>query len=259
MPNVHVVREGAVATIVLDDPARKNAMSVDLGDALRQRVRELAADSTLRAAVITGAGGAFSAGGDLSMLERLRTSSSDEARAFMLEFYAKFLSVLDLGVPVIAAVDGPAIGAGLALALACHLAIVGEDAKLALNFASLGLYPGMGSTYFAPRRMGEQRAAEILLTGRRFDGREAVGIGAALEAVPSSEVLPRAKALAQTIADQGPLATRALADALGPDRPALAAALEREAREQARSYASEDLGEGLRAAAERRKPVFVGK
>ncbi|NUO52393.1 MAG: enoyl-CoA hydratase/isomerase family protein [Polyangiaceae bacterium] len=259
MPNVHVVREGAVATLVLDDPARKNAMSVDLGDALRQRVRELAGDPTLRAAVITGAGGAFSAGGDLSMLERLRTSKEDEARVFMLEFYGRYLSVLDLGVPLVAAVDGPAIGAGLAVALACHITIVAEDAKLALNFASLGLYPGMGSTYFAARRMGDQRAAEILLTGRRFDGREAVRIGAALEAVPANEVLPRAKALAQTIAEQGPLATRSLADALGPDRAALAAALEREAREQAKSYVSQDLGEGLRAAAERRKPAFVGR
>jgi enoyl-CoA hydratase/carnithine racemase len=259
MPKVHVVREGAIATIVLDDPARKNAMSVDLGDALRERVRELSGDSTLRAAVITGAGGAFSAGGDLSMLDRLRSSSQDEARTFMLEFYARYLSVLDLGVPLVAAVEGPAIGAGLAVALACHITIVDEDAKLALNFASLGLYPGMGSTYFARRRMGDQRAAEILLTGRRFDGREAVRIGAALEAVPAKEVLPRATALAQTIAEQGPIATRALADALGPDRSALAAALEREAREQARSYASDDLGEGLRAAAERRRPAFAGK
>jgi enoyl-CoA hydratase/carnithine racemase len=260
MPTVHLERPSPhVATLVLDDLARKNAMSPELGDALRARVDELKDDRSVRAVVLTGAGGAFSAGGDLAMLERLRSASRDEARTFMLGFYARYLSVLELDRPVVAAIAGPAIGAGLCVALACHLVIVDQDATLALNFASLGLFPGMGATYSAPRRLGADRAAEVLLTGRRFKGSDLAAWGGALEARPAAEVRPRAEELAASIAAQGPLATRSLALTLGPDREALARALEIEATEQSGSYASWDLGEGLRAAAERRAARFEGR
>ncbi|MRG95358.1 enoyl-CoA hydratase/isomerase family protein [Polyangium spumosum] len=259
MPDVHLERDGAVATLVLDDTRRKNAMSPELGDALAARVREVARDASVRAVVLSGAGDAFSAGGDLAMLERLRAASFAEARAFMLGFYARYLSITELDVPVVAAVRGPAIGAGLCVALACDLVIVDEDSRLALNFASLGLHPGMGATYLAPRRAGPERAAELLLTGRRFTGRDAAAWGMALEAVPAEHVRPRAAELAAQIAGNAPLVVRALKKSLGLDRAALAAALDREAYEQAVSYASEDLGEGLRAASEKRRPAFSGR
>jgi enoyl-CoA hydratase/carnithine racemase len=222
-------------------------------------VGELLGRADVRAVVLTGAGGAFSAGGDLAMLERLRSLPFEEARRFMLSFYARYLSVLDLPVPVVAAIEGPAIGAGLCVALACDVVVVSEDSKLALNFVQLGLHPGMGATYLTPRKVGAQRAAELLLTGRRFDGREAQAMGLALEAAPAGQVLPKAMALAKQIASGGPLAVRALRRGLSVDRPALQAALEREALAQAESYGSADLGEGLRAAAERRAPNFVGR
>lgn len=259
MPEVHLERDGAVVTLVLDDARRKNAMSPDLGDALAARARELAADAAVRAVVLTGAGDAFSAGGDLGMLEKLRRASFAEARAFMGGFYQRYLAVAELPVPVIAAVRGPAIGAGLCVALACDLLVVDEDSKLALNFVQLGLHPGMGATYLTPRRAGAQRAAELLLTGRRFTGRDAAAWGMALEALPGDRVLARARELAAQIADAAPLAVRALKAELGVDRAALLAALDREAYEQAVSYGSADLDEGLRAAAERRKPVFTGR
>jgi enoyl-CoA hydratase/carnithine racemase len=145
------------------------------------------------------------------------------------------------------------------VALACDLCVVGEESKLALNFVQLGLHPGMGATYFVPRRAGAQAAAELLLTGRRFDGREAVRLGLALEAAPAGGVLARARVLAGQIAANAPLATRALKQRLAPDRAALRTALEEEARFQAESYGSADLGEGLAAAAERRAPVFQGR
>lgn len=257
-PEVALVRDGDVAVLTLDDRARKNAMTVALGDALRARVEELRAAGWARAVVVHGAGGTFSGGGDLAMLERLRSANPAESERFMLEFYARYLSVTTLGVPTIAAIEGAAIGAGLAVAMACDLAIVDEDAKLALNFAQLGLHPGMGATYLLPRRVGAQRAAELLLTGRRFDGREAARIGVALEAVPAAEVLPRAQALAGQIARNAPLAVRALKASLGLDPAALRAALESEAFRQAESYGSADLGEGLAAAVERRAAVFTG-
>jgi enoyl-CoA hydratase/carnithine racemase len=259
MASVDLSFEAGVALLTLNDVARKNAMSPELGDLLQARVGELLGRADVRAVVLTGAGGAFSAGGDLAMLERLRSLPFEEARRFMLSFYGRYLSVLDLPVPVVAAIEGPAIGAGLCVALACDVVVVGEDSKLALNFVQLGLHPGMGATYLTPRKVGAQRAAELLLTGRRFDGREAQAMGLALEAAPAGQVLARALGLAKQIASGGPLAVRALRRGLAVDRVALQAALEREALAQAESYGSADLGEGLRAAAERRAPNFVGR
>lgn len=258
VPVVRTEVHDHVATLTLDDARRRNAMTPELGDALYDAVERLRDDASVRAVVLTGAGDAFSAGGDLKMLERLRSATFDESREFMLRFYARYLRVAELAVPVIAAVRGPAIGAGLCVAMACDLMVVDEASKLALNFAQLGLHPGMGATYLTPLRVGAARASELLYTGRRFDGREAAQMGLALEAVGADEVLPRARALAATIAANGPLAVRGLKKQLGLDRAALARALDAESRHQAESYASADLGEGLKAAAERRPPVFTG-
>lgn len=252
-----VLMADGVATVILD-AARKNAMTEELGDRLRDALTPLSTDPSVRAVVVTGAGDAFSAGGDLAMLERLRQSTAEEARAHMRAFYARYLSLLDVPVPTIAAVRGPAIGAGLCVALACDLLVVAEDAALALNFVKLGLHPGMAATLLAPLRLGRQRAAELLYTGRRFDGREAVQMGLALEAVPEDRVLSRAQALAADIATSAPLAVRALKRGLRLDEDALERALEHEARSQAESYGSEDLGEGLAALRERRAPKYRG-
>ncbi len=258
VPVVHVDVADGVATLTLDDARRRNAMTPELGDALYEAVERVRADGLVRAAVLTGAGDAFSAGGDLKMLERLRAASFDDAREFMLRFYARYLRVVELHVPVVAAVRGAAIGAGLCVAMACDLMVVDASAKLALNFAQLGLHPGMGATWLTPHRVGAQRAAELLYTGRRFDGAEAARMGLALEAVAADAALPRAQAIARQIASNGPLAVRALKRELGLDRAALTRALEAEARHQAESYGSRDLGEGLAAAAERRPPAFTG-
>ena len=257
MIQVRTVVRDAVATLILDDERRKNAMSPELGDALAEAVANLRSRRDVRAVVLTGAGDAFSAGGDLAMLERLRKVSPEESKAYMLGFYARYLSILDLSVPTVAAIRGPAIGAGLAVALACDLLVCDEDAKLASNFAKLGLYPGMGTTYFLERRVGALRAAELVLTGRRFSGRDALAWGMANAAVPSAEVLPCAEALASDVAASSPVTVRALKRAFSVDRKALDAALEREASCQSVSYGSDDLAEGLAAARERRLPRFV--
>jgi enoyl-CoA hydratase/carnithine racemase len=250
--------DGGVATLALDDPSRRNAMTPEMGDALRAAVDGLRARRDVRAVILTGNGSAFSGGGSLKMLEQLRGASRDQARAHMLEFYGKYLSILDLEVPVIAAVKGAAMGAGLALAIACDLCVVDRAAKLAFNFAALGLFPGMGATHFLPRRAGAQRAFELLATGRTFDGVEAVEYGLAVEAVGATYVRGRARKIAEAIAESGPLAVRALKETFATDRAALRVALENEASRQAESYASEDLGEGLAAAKAKRKPAFKG-
>jgi enoyl-CoA hydratase/carnithine racemase len=247
-----------VATITLNDPRKRNAMTPELGDALAAAVATVRADATVRAVVLTGAGGAFSGGGDLKMLERLRGESFEGARAYMLSFYARYLSITGLSVPTVAAITGPAIGAGLCVALGCDLCVVDEDAPLALNFAQIGLYPGMGATYLTPRRVGPQRAAELLLTGRRFGGEEAARMGLALVATRSGGALVRATEIASQIASSAPLVVRALKAELGVDHGALGRALEEEARHQASSYGSADLGEGLAAVSARRRPHFSG-
>jgi enoyl-CoA hydratase/carnithine racemase len=255
---IRVQRDGHVAIVALDDPARRNAMTPELGDALQKAVAELRADASVLSVVLTGSGSVFSGGGDLKMLESLRKTSREEAREFMLGFYARYLSILDLEVPTISAVQGAAIGAGLCLAIACDLCIVEEDAKLAFNFVQLGLHPGMGATYLLPRKVGAPVAAELLLTGRRFDGREADRMNLALRAVPKEHALGEAVAVAKKIAANGPIAIRALTRALSVDRAALAAALAFEAEQQAIDYGSADLAEGLAAAAQKRPPRFTG-
>lgn len=258
---------GAAALVVFDDPERRNAMTEAMGRALTDVVARLSADDSVRAVVLTGAGAAFSAGGDLALLEE-KSRAGREApgeparsanRAFMRTFYRLFLSVRDLPVPSIAALNGAAIGAGLAVALACDLRIAAREAKLGLNFTKLGIHPGMGSSWTLPRLVGPAHAADLLLTGRIIDGVEAERIGLVNRAVERDTVVSAALAIATGICDCAPIAVRqtkqALARTAGVD---LADQLDFEAEQQAICYESADLAEGLRAARERRTPEFRG-
>lgn len=250
-----------VAVLTLDDPERRNAMTVAMGEALSDRCQELASDPDLRAVVLTGRPPAFSAGGDLAMLEDLAARTRDDgfdAAETMYAFYRRFLSIRELPVPVLAAINGHAIGAGLCLALACDLRIVAQDAKVGLNFAQLGLHPGMGGSWFLPRILGEQRAAAWLYTGAILDGTRAAAEGLALEARPADQVLDATLELAETIAAASPVVVRQLRETLDDDLP-LDAALRREATCQATNYATDDLAEGLAAARDRRSPRFPGR
>jgi enoyl-CoA hydratase/carnithine racemase len=255
---VDVAITGRVARVTLNDAKRKNAMSEAMADSFAEAMGTLRDDDDIAAVVVTGAGDAFSAGGDLAMLERLQRSSYAEARAHMLGFYARFLSILDLEVPVVAAINGPAIGAGLAMAIAADVVVCAKDAPLAFNFVGLGLHPGMGCTYFLPRRTSSQQASELLYTGRRFTGADAAAWGLCAEAcADGAACVDKATAIANAIAAQSSHAVRQLKRTLGVDRQALRAALEREASAQAESYASADFAEGIRALRERRPARFT--
>jgi enoyl-CoA hydratase/carnithine racemase len=265
---VRVERRGAVALVVLDDPERRNAMTEAMGRALASVVADLGTDPELRAAVLTGAGSAFSAGGDLAMIEARaaagRSAPGEPARgrnrAFMRDFYALFLSLRELPVPTLAAIQGPAIGAGLAVALACDLRLAARDARLGLNFARLGIHPGMGSSWTLPRLVGPAHAADLLLSGRAVDGVEAERMGLVNRAVEREAVVPEALALAEEIASCAPLAVRGARRALAQAFDAtLSEQLDFEAEQQALCYETEDLSEGLRAARERRAPRFRGR
>jgi len=245
-----------VVVITLNDAARKNAMSEALADTFAAAVASVIQRDEARAVVVTGAGDAFSAGGDLAMLEQLCERSYAEARAHMLGFYSRFLCLLDVPVPTVAAVRGPAIGAGLCVATACDVMVAADDAVLAYNFVGLGLHPGMGATLLVPRKVGAGRASELLFSARRFSGADAAAWGLAQRTTAAEGVLGAAIELAGAIAAQGPQSVRSLKASLAIDRDALRMALEREASAQARSYASDELREGLRALRERRRPRF---
>ena len=216
-PLILLERDGGVAVLTFNDPERRNAMSQAMGEAFAARVVELAQDDQLRAVILTGAGRAFSAGGDLGMIGSRAQEGAQHPglsrrriRETMRSFYQLFLSVRDLPCPTIAAVNGAAIGAGFCVALACDVRVASNKAKLALNFTRLGLHPGMGATWTLPRLVGPALAAEILFAGRLFTGEEAARIGLVNRAVAPDTVLDTARELAAEFATSAPLAVRAV-------------------------------------------------
>lgn len=249
-----------VVTVTLNRPEVRNAMTPELTEAFSRTVEDLRADSDIRAVVVAGAGKAFCAGGDLSWIEPGPGASIAGMRAKMRAFYPKFLGVRSLDVPTIAAIGGPAIGAGLCLALACDIRVVAEDAVLSTAFTSLGMHPGMAATYLLTRLVGTARAADLFFTARRIDGAEAGRIGLAGRVVPPGKALEAARALAHEIAANAPLATRLVKRAIYlAERADLETMLEYEALAQPVTMATEDLVEGFAAMKEKRRPDFRGK
>jgi enoyl-CoA hydratase/carnithine racemase len=262
---VRLDRDGDVATLTFDDPERRNAMTEAMGAVFVERIAELVA-APPRAVILTGAGHAFSAGGDLAMIEERAREGRErpgparlEIRETMRRFYKLFLSVRDLPCPTVAAINGHAIGAGLCVALACDLRLVAREAKVGLNFTRLGLHPGMAATWTLPRLVGPQRAAELLYTSRLLGGEEAAAIGLALEALPAAEVVPAARGLAAEIAASAPIAVAGVKRALARSLDAtIEDQLSFEADEQAGCFETGDAHEGIAAATQRRPPKFAG-
>jgi len=175
----------------------------------------------------------------------------------MLKFYQRFLTIRQLPVPTIAAINGPAIGAGCCIALATDIRIASKTAKLGLNFVRLGIHPGMGATYLLPNVTNPQVAARLLLTGDIISAEEAQRLGLVVEIVEPDKLMVHALGMAKKIATASPVATRLTLKTLrnAQDR-LLEEALWREADAQALCYAEQDLHEGLAAAKEKRDPVF---
>lgn len=251
-----------VVLLTLDLPDRRNAMTEELTAAWGSTIAELSADRGLRAVVVTGAGSAFCAGGDLSWLgagDDDGTQVPIRLRDRMLPFYRTWLSIRELEVPTIAALNGAAIGAGLCLALGCDLRYATPEAKLGMPFTSLGMHPGMAATYLLPEAVGLPRAREMLFTGRVLRGSEAVGIGLVNQLFPAESLVEEALSIAGRIASTAPIATRLTKRAMQHGPRSFVEALEWEALAQPVTLASDDLREGLRAQAERRPAEFRGR
>ena len=259
-PAVLYAVEGGIGEITLNRPENRNAMTRDVLSGLAAAVERAQSDPALRCVIVTGRGKSFCAGADFRAHheETLEGPAAPHERAYRT--YAPFLSLLDLEVPSVAALQGHAIGGGLGLALVCDLRVANEAARYGANFVRLGLHPGMANTYLLPRLMGVPNAVELLLTGRLVDGAEAARRGLVHYAVPEAEVLAKARSLAAEIASAAPLAVRwtkrSLYEGLGWD-PKTAA--RREALLQSRSFESEDFREGVAALLAKREPRFRGR
>ena len=258
---VPVERRGPVAFLTMNRPEAANALSKALVAALEGAFAELAAGlkrgDDLRAVVLTGTGKAFCAGADLR--ERL-TMSLEQTWGFLDELNRLMNAVAAFPRPVIAAINGAALGGGLELALACDIRIAADTAEVGLTEVRLGIIPGAGGTQRLARIASVAAAKELILTGMRVRAQRAYALGIVADVVPAANLIDIAGKLADEIAMAGPLAVAAAKRAIdeGAGLP-LADALALEAACYQEVLASDDRNEGLAAFAEKRVPVFKGR
>ena len=248
-----------IGVITLDRPDNRNSMTPELLDAFARASAAARADGDIRVLVVTGTGRCFSAGADFTAgVQRGGGHLPPHERSYAM--YEPFLSLLDIPVPIIGALNGHAVGGGFGLALVCDLRIAALEAKYGANFVAVGLAPGMAISHLLPRLIGMGRASELLFTGRLVDGAEAERLGIVNRAVASARVMDEAMELSREIAANAPFAVRAtkaaLRRGLGLEPRAAARA---EAYDQAISLTMDDAREGMSALLAKRKPTFTGR
>ncbi len=247
-----------VVTLTIRRPGAKNAIDLATMDELDKAVAALEADRALQAAIVTGAGGTFVSGGDLKSLEMLE--GIEAGRAMSRKMQGILLRLEGLEVPVIAAIEGYALGGGAEVALACDIRIAGADAQIGFKQIAMGIMVGWGGGQRLRDLVGRARALELLLTGDVMDGEEAYRQGVVSRVVPSGKALAEAEALARRVAAQPPLAVRAIKRALyqGEAMPC-----ERGIAYEAECFGvlwgSRDHGEAVKAHFEKRPPTFRGE
>jgi enoyl-CoA hydratase len=247
-----------VAQVTVNRPEKLNPLNSETIDALEACFRDIAGDEAVKAVIVTGAGEkAFVAGADISQVTGL---TAMEGRAWGLRGQQVFSRIENLPKPVVAAINGYALGGGLELAMACHIRIASENARLGQPEVKLGIVPGYGGTQRLPRLVGKGRALEMILSGEPISAEEAYRIGLVNRVVPREDLLPAARRLVGKIMENGPLAVALCLQAVhrGMEMP-LEAALEWEASQFGMSCATEDIREGTRAFLEKRKAQFRGR
>lgn len=250
---------GRIGQITLNRPDQRNAMTPELLDAFSEAIGEAREDPAIRCLVLTGKGRCFSAGADLrSSMQRSDLGKPSRDASFAM--YEPFLGVLDVKVPVIAAMNGHTVGGGFGLSLLADIRVANLEAKYGANFARLGIHSGLGISYVLPRLVGAAHASELLFTGRLISGSEALQMGLVTHAVAPEAVVPRSIALAEEIAASAPNAVRQMKASIrtGLGWNIREAALA-EAELQAASLQSEDAKEGIAAILEKREPEFRGR
>jgi 2-(1,2-epoxy-1,2-dihydrophenyl)acetyl-CoA isomerase len=250
-----------IAHITLDRPDKLNAFSGTMREDLLAALRAAVEDSACRVVVITGAGRAFCAGGDVDFMAGLQREQNTTAFRKLLDAGRDIVvTIATMAKPVIASVNGIAAGAGCNLALACDIRIASDAAKLGETFVRIGLHPDWGGTWLLPRLVGRSRAAELLMTGRIVDAAEALAIGMVDRVVPAAELAVETETLARAIADAPPIAIAGIKRALlASEHNDLRTQLDLEAEHQLRAFGSGDAAEGMRAFFEKRPPKFRGE
>lgn len=248
-------KEGGVGIITLNRPERLNAINFQLAFELDRLLDEILEDGEARTLILTGAGRGFCAGADIKEMADPQAKRLPVGRR-----YTFFNKIEDLDRPVIAAINGPANGGGLELALACDFRIASEAANFGLGEVKLGVMPAGGGTARLPRLIGISRAKEFLYFGNRIDAEEAQRIGLVNRVVPAEKLMEEAKAWAAELAERPPLSLKMLKYCvnLGVQMDLLGA-IDYEAKCAAILSTSEDSVEGVRAFVEKRKPVFKGR
>jgi 2-(1,2-epoxy-1,2-dihydrophenyl)acetyl-CoA isomerase len=255
-----VERDGAVAILTLNRPRSKNALTQALNQTLGAALRGAGEDPAVRAIVLTGAGGAFCAGADLKAAFADNPNVMDELDAAIDGYHAIIHAIVGAPKPVIAAVDGAAVGFGCDLALACDLRVLSTEAYLQEKFVKIGLMPDGGGTFWLPRLVGLARAMELILTGDPIRAEQALAFGIANRVVAPAALRDEAMKLAHAVAKGPPLAfaeiKRSVRASLGGT---IDTALELEKAGQLRCLRSNDCMEGIAAWMQKREPLFRGK
>ncbi|HEX5380028.1 MAG TPA: enoyl-CoA hydratase/isomerase family protein [Phenylobacterium sp.] len=252
---ITVSKSGHVATVTLNRPPN-NHVSVGLMRDLADTLERLDGDADVRAVVLATAGKAFCAGADLVASDGIASNGMGGINAL----YDQAVRLFSVETPIVVAVQGAAVGAGLGLALVGDFRVAAPEARFTANFVKLGFHPGFGLTHTLPRVIGEQRAALMFLTGRRVKAEEGLAWGLVDEVVPLEDLIPAAQRLAAEIAENAPLAVVATRKTIRSD---LAAAVrsqtDHEHAQQTILRATEDFAEGVRAVQERRAGNFKGR
>lgn len=259
MQTLIVERSGAVAVVTLNRPEVLNALNLQMLRELSDTVAAFDADDTLRAVILTGAGAkAFAAGADIAELNALGNARAGEEQARRGQ--ALTTSLERLRVPVIAAVNGFALGGGCELAMACDIRVASSSARFGQPEVSLGILPGYGGTQRATRLVGEGWAMYLCLTGEMIDAQEALRIGLVQKVTAPDELLGEAQRIAALIAAKGPLAVAAAKRAIVDGASlSLADGLALEALRFGAAVATDDFREGSQAFLDKRKPSFSGR
>lgn len=256
--HLNVERQGAVATVVVNRPAVLNALSARTLDELDDAIAVLAADAGVRAVVVTGAGEkAFVAGADIT---ELAAQAPVGGREMALRGQRVFDRLEQMGKPVVAAINGFALGGGCELALACTFRVMAETARIGLPEINLGIMPGYAGTQRLTRLIGRGAAIDLIVTGRHVKADEAARLGLVHRVVPAAELSAAAAALAAELAAKAPIAMRLAMDAVirGAEM-SFADACRYEASLFGLLTATDDMREGTRAFLEKRAPTFKGQ
>lgn len=261
MTLIRTERSGPVTTIILDRPDKLNAFTGTMRQDLLAALARCEEEPDTRAVVLTGAGRAFCAGGDVEFMRGLQAAGDTAAFGALLDAGRDvILQIASMPKPVIAAVNGVAAGAGCNLALACDYRIASEEARFSESFVRIGIHPDWGGSWFLPRLVGRSRALEMMLSGRMVGSAEALELGLVDRVTSAADLGEVAGDVARSFAAAPPLAAAGIKRALAlSDRNDLAAQLELEKEHQLRCFLSRDAAEGMAALAEKRPPAFEGK